>query len=410
MSQRVHIVGAGFSGLTAAYYLKRSGFDVIVYEREARTGGLIQSKKADCGLVETAANAILNSDLVEDLASELNIKLQRTNPKAKKRFIFRAKPKRWPLTVSESLGMGVRLLKHFLKGTLRPREDQSETISIWGNRVLGEFATENLLAPALAGIYAGDPSRMDAGLVLGPLFARKKDKSTVVRGSVTPLGGMGEWIEKLTDHLEAQGVAIHRGREFDWSLKERSDFVVVATGLKSATDLLREKAPKLAASMDRLECLPVVSVTCFFAKAEQDITGFGCLFAPEENFNFLGVLFNSDIFPNRSDGYRSETWIGGGAAAPSLIKCTDRDLLIKIRQDRERMGEKWSEPKSTHVNRWDHALPHFTNELRRLIQSEELRKLEEDRVFLHGNYLGRIGLSNILNRSHELGSRIGSGK
>ena len=38
-SLRVAVVGAGIAGLTAAYRLKQTGFEVVVLERQANVGG-----------------------------------------------------------------------------------------------------------------------------------------------------------------------------------------------------------------------------------------------------------------------------------------------------------------------------------------------------------------------------------
>ena len=43
----VAIIGAGITGLTAAFYLKRKGIPVTVYEASGRVGGVIQSLRQD---------------------------------------------------------------------------------------------------------------------------------------------------------------------------------------------------------------------------------------------------------------------------------------------------------------------------------------------------------------------------
>ena len=55
----VAIIGAGITGLTAAFYLKRAGLPVTVYETGGRAGGVIQSLRKDGFLAESGPNTIL---------------------------------------------------------------------------------------------------------------------------------------------------------------------------------------------------------------------------------------------------------------------------------------------------------------------------------------------------------------
>ncbi|MCX6924788.1 MAG: FAD-dependent oxidoreductase, partial [Verrucomicrobia bacterium] len=48
----VAIIGAGITGLTAAFYLKRRGLPVTVYEASDRVGGAIQSIRTEGYLAE----------------------------------------------------------------------------------------------------------------------------------------------------------------------------------------------------------------------------------------------------------------------------------------------------------------------------------------------------------------------
>ena len=48
----VGILGAGISGLSAAYALQKLGMDVTVYEKENQAGGVIRTHQKDGWLVE----------------------------------------------------------------------------------------------------------------------------------------------------------------------------------------------------------------------------------------------------------------------------------------------------------------------------------------------------------------------
>ena len=47
MSKSVNIVGAGFTGLSLAYYLSRAGWQVNVFEKDSGVGGLAGSFKVE---------------------------------------------------------------------------------------------------------------------------------------------------------------------------------------------------------------------------------------------------------------------------------------------------------------------------------------------------------------------------
>ena len=77
----VAIIGAGITGLTAAFYLKRKGVPVTVYETGDRVGGAIQSLRADGYLAEFGPNTILEtSPKVTQLVCDAGLASRRLDP------------------------------------------------------------------------------------------------------------------------------------------------------------------------------------------------------------------------------------------------------------------------------------------------------------------------------------------
>ena len=106
--QTITVVGAGFSGLTTAYFLTKQGHQVRIVERTDRAGGLIKTIRTPHGLVETAANGLLNSTRLEAMCADLEVPLMPTRKEGRRRFIFRGKPKQVPLTLSDIGRMALR--------------------------------------------------------------------------------------------------------------------------------------------------------------------------------------------------------------------------------------------------------------------------------------------------------------
>ena len=88
----VAIIGAGITGLTAAFYLKRKGIPITVYEAGGRVGGVIQSLRQDGWLAEFGPNTLLEtSPKIGQLVRDAGLQPRRLDPdpKAGARYVVR---------------------------------------------------------------------------------------------------------------------------------------------------------------------------------------------------------------------------------------------------------------------------------------------------------------------------------
>src|SRR5213594_3790131 len=99
----VAIIGAGVTGLTAAFYLKRKGIPVTVYESSGRVGGVIRSLRQGGYLAEFGPNTLLEtSPKIGQLVRDAGLESRRleTNPAATNRYGVRD---RRPVVMPESV-------------------------------------------------------------------------------------------------------------------------------------------------------------------------------------------------------------------------------------------------------------------------------------------------------------------
>lgn len=393
----VLIIGAGFSGLTLAYSLRKLGLPVRVLEKGQRAGGLISTHSEEHGLVETAANALLADHEVEELFSALSLEFAAQLKTRKIRYIYWNKPRRWPLSLWTTLKCLKIPLMNFLT-VYRVRPHAGETVSQWARRVVNAQFEERLLAPALQGVYAGDVQRMSGVLALNALF--RKTRRGRRRGSVAPQQGMGELIASLERQLAAMDVKVEYGTEYRIPEKLEQP-TVICTSAWAASEVIGAYDPVVAETLARCEPLPLVSLTAFFPTHKKDLKGFGCLFPQAQGFKALGVLFNESIFAGRSSA-RSETWIFGGAKNREAVSLSDEELVAAMLSDRQKLSGQGLRPLSIHIARWPKAIPHYTVEW-----EDRLRHLKVNRpLFLHGNYLGQLGLARIFRRSKALAAQL----
>src|SRR6185312_16538255 len=88
------IIGAGITGLTAAFYLKRKNIPVTIYEAGGRVGGVIQSLRKDGYLAEFGPNTLLEtSPKIGQLVRDAGLESRRLDPdpKAEARYVVRYK-------------------------------------------------------------------------------------------------------------------------------------------------------------------------------------------------------------------------------------------------------------------------------------------------------------------------------
>ena len=399
--QTVKVVGAGFSGLVTAYYLVKEGFKVQVVEKGSRPGGLIQTIQTPNGPVETAANGIRNSARLEAICADLGVRLQSTRREARSRFIFRGRPKRFPLSAPDILKLGFRFASSAT--SLRPRP--FETIADWGRRVVGAGATNYFLAPALGGIYAGDPNRLSASLIFGQASLPAHLQTTrparpKLHGTVAPPKGMQQLVDALCDYLDRAGVESMLNLEAKIDTGEPA---IICTSAQAAAECLAETAPELSECLRQIEMMPVVTATCQYEPKAAKLKGFGCLFPRDEGFRARGVLFNECIFEGRGPAH-SETWIFGGALDPDIAKLSDRELIELIATERKRFYGEDHEPIGIHLTTWPEALPHYSIDLERILTALPAPPAN---IALTGNYLGRIGLAKLIERAAFVAKEFG---
>lgn len=393
--KQVTIVGGGFSGMATAYYLARSGVAVTLLEKRQHLGGLIGTLHTDRGPVELAASGIRSSARVESLCADLGLPLLTTKKESRARYLYRNRPRRWPLGPAETLAMGGRLAGSVITRQFRPQPN--ETIEAWSSRVLGDGASRYIVGAALQGIYAGDPKRLSAGLIFGK---KEKPQKGALHGLVAPPLGMSQLVQALEDRLTSLGVDIRKGES---ATDDLEGTVVICTSARDAAGLIRRRAPEAAKILGGIEMLPLVRVTAFYPASENRIGGFGILFPRGQGITALGVLFNTNIFPERGVGH-SESWILGGAQHPEIVELEDEQLFDLVARDRERVYGRAAAPLSVHPQRWPQALPHYDVGLESLLRNGiELPA----GTFLAGNYLRGIGLPMLLEKAWDVAQQVG---
>jgi oxygen-dependent protoporphyrinogen oxidase len=189
----VAIIGAGITGLTVAFYLKRRGVPVTVYEADSRAGGVIQSLQRDGYLAEFGPNTLLEtSPKITQFVRDAGLQSRRLDPdpRAEARYVVRYKR---PIALPGS-SLGFFTTKLFTaKAKLavlrepfvpRRRDGQEESIAEFVKRRLNQEFLDHAIDALVAGIYAGDPYKLSLAQAFPRLKALEDKYGSLIRGQI----------------------------------------------------------------------------------------------------------------------------------------------------------------------------------------------------------------------------------
>lgn len=383
---KVSIIGAGFSGLSLAYYLVKKDFQVEIIESSNTPGGMIQTLDTELGLVETAATSILLTSEIEEITKEIKLKYLLPKKKSRKKYIsVNNNPTRIPLKIIDFFFLFKGLFKIFFKKK-KSTPIEGETLAEWADRIFNQSIRKRLISPAMLGIYAESSENLSASLVLKKVFSTQKRKKS--KGPVNFMGGMASFIKALEIYLKQQGVTFKYDSKIN-SLNQLETPIAVATSFKQAKDL--------GLDLPEMPLKNMTSVTLFY-DGSPPLEGFGTLFPKEEKLNAQGVLFNTSMFEGRTKSGFSETWI-----LSEKTNQKDEDLLKLILIDRSKVFSSKEDPKKYVISHWPNAFPIYGTLLEGLLKVEIKTPKA---VYLTGNYLGNLGLSGIIEQNKILSLKM----
>jgi protoporphyrinogen/coproporphyrinogen III oxidase len=300
-NKNVTIVGGGVAGLLMGYYLKKNGYRISLYEKDFHVGGKIRTKQTEFGPVESAANAIFTNEDVLSLLEELNLTYDCADAKLKK-LVWMNNKAQTPFTFFTIIRI---LLGLFKKINIHNLNQQS--IYDFFHPLMGKKFTSQVMSAALGGIYAETTHTIHFKSLFKSEFSCKryyqfflhlirerKRKNPHRAQSVSFDGGMQTFInalkQKLNDHIYTEYSCDH--------IKENT---IICTDADSAAALIRPLSFKAHDYLMRIKYNSMYSTTIFSNKKIPFLeNAFGVVIAPQENFQTLGILNNSSIFPKRT--------------------------------------------------------------------------------------------------------------
>lgn len=416
-------MGGGISGLAAAHELTRCGLEVVVLEASDRLGGAIDTQRTDGWIVERGANTVVDRDPLTKLASELGLEPTTAAPESSARFVWyegelHTLP-RDPLSFLRSsllpLGAKIKILAEPLAS---PPPEHDESIADLVRRRLGPEILERLVAPFVAGIYAGDPELLSVRHALPRLARLEAEHGSLIRGAfreprrprprpisfhegLAPLpSAVAPAIADVRLTTPAEGIA-RRGDLL--AVRTRNDEItapriVVATPARVTARVLSDLSGGVSEALGELPHSGVVVLALGFRRRDVDdeLDGFGFLSA-EPDFPLLGCLYSSTLFPDSAPDDRVLlTAFLGGARRPDALDREDGELVDSAVSALDRVLGIRGDPVFETLRRWRPGIPQYEIGHRRFLDLVEAIESEVPGLVIVGNYLRGVAVPDCI--------------
>lgn len=450
----VAIIGAGITGLTTAFYLKRSDVPVTVYEASDRVGGAIQSIRAEGYLAEFGPNTILEtSPKVTQLVIDAGLASRRLDPdpRAGARYVVRyQRPIEMPgspLGFFTTQLFTARAKLAVLREPFVParRDGKEESVAEFVVRRLGQEFLDHAIDALVAGVYAGDPYKLSVphafpklgqlearygSLIKGQIFgARERKRRGEIAKDRAPKFSFDTGLQALPDTLrERLGEAVRLNTTVTrltqtpegWTLDvrergqqsraEHSAVIYAGTAFNLADMEVQTSMPLRLSTFAEIRYPPVASVVLGFRREDvaHPCNGFGMLIPRVEGFKILGTIFSSSLFPNRAPaGHLTLTSYVGGERYPDLASLPQEKLFALTCEDlRVLLGVK-GKPTFQHCVFYPRAIPQYNVGYGRY--REQMTDIEGKApgLFFAGHYRDGISLSDTIVSACKVADRVG---
>lgn len=455
MTERVDlaVVGAGISGLAAAWEGRRAGARVAVLDAAPSPGGKLRTSPFAGVALDEAADAFLARvpEAVE-LCAELDVTADLVSPATGAAHVYldgalRRLPADQLLGVPTdvdalaasglvSAGGADRARRDLTAPDDRPPGGTDESVGDLVRRRLGDEVLDRLVGPLVGSIYAGDCDRLSLQVAAAQLAAaRDRDPGdpSLVRAAaamraeavqtgrpvfLAPAGGMGRLVDELAarigdDLRSSTAVSGLRRDGARWSIAPTdvlADRVVIATPAFAAAPLLAPHAPAAADALAGVDHASVALVALAVPRdaVDRELDGSGFLVARSAGLLTTACSWVTSKWPHLATDpdvvlLRASVGRDGDERALGL----DDDALVAgvLADLATTMGVRGA-PAEVRVSRWPRSFPQPRPGHRSLVAGVVDALAGAPGLALAGAWMGGVGVPACIRSGRAAARRV----
>jgi protoporphyrinogen/coproporphyrinogen III oxidase len=448
MSRDVIIIGAGITGLTAAYEAQRRGLRPLVLEASARAGGLIHTDRVDGFTIEAGPDSVLAQkqaglELIRELGLDEQIMAVRPPAGA---FVLRGRHL-YKLPSPSRLGIPLtwRALAQYdllpwsarLRMAVEPlvparRSQEDESIGSFFRRRFGAATIDLIAQPLLGGIHAGNIEQLSMRALFPHLLEAEQADGRVLRmqhghagdsrkrapndlpgesGFRSLRDGMSTLVRALEARLPAGAVRFASpARRLErttqgWRVTSADDTfeaptVIVAAPAFVAATLFASVDAEAAGLCEEVPYVSTASVALAWPRTAigHPLGGTGFVVARRaSDVRITACTWVSSKWEHRApDRFALIRAFIGGAHDPNVVDLEDDELARIARTDLERVLGINAPPVLTRVYRWRRAGAQHNVGQRARMEALERRLAQHPGLLVAGSGFRSVGIPDCI--------------
>lgn len=454
--KKVTVLGAGISGLATAYWLHKDGYDIQILEAKHESGGTMETSHEEGFLIDYGPNSGLETTpLIRQLVDEIGLsdEMIYASEISNIRYILRNnKLHELPMNIISFLKTKLFSVKGKFRLAGEPFIGKSvdgyhQSIAEFVQRRLGKEFLDYAIDPFVSGVFAGDPYKLSVksafpklyrleeiygGLVKGMIKgARERKKRTEESKQSAKMfsfkSGMQTFPKAISQKFnnniiynssvkKVEHTSTMLGPKWKTSYELNgqnheilSDHVLSTVPAYVAANIFGGLDSNLVQHLNEIYYPPVMVLYLGFNRKDigLPLDGFGFLIPSKEKKNFLGAIWSSIIFPNRSSNDKvAFTLFVGGARSHQLLETDKQELIDKALCEFKQIMNINSDPICLREKIWTKAIPQYN--IGYIEHENYFNKFEKDNpgIFLSGNYRAGISVGDCIKNSEEVYKKI----
>jgi oxygen-dependent protoporphyrinogen oxidase len=441
--QRILVLGAGISGLSYAWYLKKhhASAQITLLEKTERLGGWIDTDHNQGFHFEKGPRAFkaAKSSSILELVKELHLENEMVWTEEKKldRYLwFQEKLHCLPQGLFSFLCSTVTrpFVKALLTEWSKPKFHGDETVWEFACRRFSKEVASRFFDPLVVGIFGGDARQISIVSCFPKLKEWEEKEGSVTRGMLRALkskrnqpkfsehvphlplsafysfrSGMQTLVDGLAKQLNAEIVTRAEALQIErqgaeWIVHSTqgirvADHLCFALPAAETARLLKPLVPDLAQELEQIVSLGFAIINVGYNDSVLPLQGFGYLTQSGANEEVLGSVFDSSVFPEqRKTAQETRLTI-------KLKDCgqKEEEAIQSALNGARRHLNITAQPDAIAFKRASHAIPQYgVCHLEKMARVQEALTERLPTCSLVGNYLSGVAVDQCIAHSKRV--------